>query len=251
MSQALMNRRKESRRSIAVMLSAKKSRETTTGLHFVADDGSVCVPSWVRDHASFRRWFHSDEFPETGRISFLNGEVYVDMSREQLYSHNQMKTEITRVLAHIAVTEESGLYFSDGVHLTHVGAELSANPDGVFVNLTSFDDGRVREIEGARDGLVELEGSPDLVLEVVSPSSVVKDYEIQRDSYWRAGIREYWLIDVRGDGLHFEILRHTARGYVATRLLAGWQKSAVLGKSFRLTRATDKRGQPKFQLFVR
>jgi len=251
-----MNRRNPSRRanvrrSSAVALSAKRSREPITGLQFFGDDGSVRVPSWVRDHASFRRWFHSDEFPETGRISFLNGEVYVDMSREQLYSHNQVKTEITRVLAQIAKAEQSGHYFSDGVHLTHVGAELSANPDGVFVNLATFDDGRVLEIEGAREGLVELEGLPDLVVEVVSKSSVVKDYETQRDLYWRAGIREYWLIDARGDELRFEILRHTARGYVATRSLAGWQKSGVLGKSFQLTRATDKRGQPDFTLFVR
>lgn len=34
---------------------------------------------------------HSGEFPETGRICFLDGEVWVDMSMEQLYTHNQVK----------------------------------------------------------------------------------------------------------------------------------------------------------------
>ena len=213
-------------------------------------DECVHIPPWVTDHASFRRWFHSDEFPEQGRIGFLNGEVYLDMSREQLYSHNQVKTEITRVLAHIAKTEQSGNYFSDGVHLTNVAAELSANPDGVFVSESSFDSEQVRQIEGVRDGFVELEGSPDMVLEVVSNSSTVKDYETQRELYWQADISEYWLVDARGEGVEFEILRYTTRGYVAARKNSGWQKSAVFGKSFRLLRSTNKRGNPQFTLEV-
>jgi len=94
-------------------------------------------------------------------------------------------------------------------------------------------------------------GSPDMVLEVVSPSSVEKDTVILRQLYWKAGVREYWLVDPRGLELHFDILRHAEKSYVATRRQQGWLKSAVFGKSFRLTKRNDTRGNPVFTLEVR
>src|SRR5256885_8764701 len=47
------------------------------------------------------------------------------------------------------------------------------------------------------EGYLELEGTPDMVLEVVSESSVQKDTKRLRQLYWQAGIREYWLVDAR------------------------------------------------------
>ena len=60
---------------------------------FVVDDNRVCVPNWVVDLASFRRWVHSDEVPEKVRIYYLDGEVLVDMSMKKFFSHNQVKNE--------------------------------------------------------------------------------------------------------------------------------------------------------------
>lgn len=40
-----------------------------------------------------------------------------------------------------------------------------------------------------------LDGAPDFVLEVVSPSSGHKDYIIKANKYLNAGVREYWIID--------------------------------------------------------
>lgn len=55
----------------------------------------------------------------------------------------------------------------------------------------------------------------------------------------------------RDERIEFQILRHTARGYVATRPSGGWRKSAVLGKAFRLTRQLDDLGHPDFTLDIR
>jgi Uma2 family endonuclease len=90
-----------------------------------------------------------------------------------------------------------------------------------------------------------------MVLEVVSESSVQKDYEQLREAYWEAGIQEYWLVDARKEPLKFDILRHAPGGYVATRRQKGWVRSAVFGKSFQLSQATNDLGHPEFTLAVR
>jgi Uma2 family endonuclease len=40
-----------------------------------------------------------------------------------------------------------------------------------------------------------VEGRPDLIMEVVSPDSVVRDWHDKYREYERAGVREYWVID--------------------------------------------------------
>lgn len=90
-----------------------------------------------------------------------------------------------------------------------------------------------------------------MVLEVISPSSEEKDTVVMPGLYWRAGIPEYWLIDVRGDRLEFRILRRGAKGYAAVRARGGWVKSAVFGKSFRLARRLDPLGYPEYTLSVK
>lgn len=90
-----------------------------------------------------------------------------------------------------------------------------------------------------------------MVLEVISESSVQKDEVILKEAYWEAGIAEYWLVDARKQALRFDIFRHTSKGYVATRKQAGWLKSGVFGKSFRLRKRTNVLGHPDFILDVR
>jgi Uma2 family endonuclease len=36
---------------------------------------------------------------------------------------------------------------------------------------------------------------PDVVIEVVSRSSVDRDYVEKREEYWRLGVKEYWIVD--------------------------------------------------------
>ena len=40
-----------------------------------------------------------------------------------------------------------------------------------------------------------INGAPDFVLEVVSPSSRSRDYLVKLNKYYCAGVREYWIID--------------------------------------------------------
>jgi Uma2 family endonuclease len=143
------------------------------------------------------------------------------------------------------------MFLADGVRFTNTEAEFSLRPDGLFVGRQSIEDKDVVFVEGLEEGYLEIEGSPDMVLEVVSTSSVVKDTERLREAYWRAGVREYWLVDARSEPVKFDVLRHTARGYSAARRQDGWVRSGVFGKSFRLTTRKTPEGHPDFLLEVR
>jgi Uma2 family endonuclease len=217
----------------------------------VVIEEKVRVPGWVEDLASFRQWAHSLESPERGNISYLKDEVWVDMSKEQLFSHNQVKAEISSVLTILVKKNRLGLFFPDGILLSDVATDFATGPDGIFVSKESLQTDRVTLIEGAVGGYVELQGVPDMVLEVVSPSSVQKDTEILREVYWDLGIDEYWLVDARGEHLEFDILRRGAKGYAQVRKSGGWLRSSVFGLSFRLTRRTNEMGHPEFTLAVR
>lgn len=218
---------------------------------FVVESQVVRIPDWIEDLASFRRWTTADEFPEQGRICYLNGEVWVDMSKEQIFTHNQVKNEYSFVLTGLAKSGKRGFFFPDGVRLVNLPADVSVQPDGLFVSHESLESGRVRLVEGAQEGYVEIDGSADMTLEVVSASSVEKDTVDLRELYWQAGIQEYWLADARGERPLFEILRYTSRGYVSVRKQDGWLRSAVFGRSFRLARKNGALGFPQFTLHVR
>jgi Uma2 family endonuclease len=173
------------------------------------------------------------------------------MGREQVFTHGHLKTEFAVVLGGIIKTADLGTYWCNGVLLTNEGAELSGNPDGVFVSHETLETGRIVFTEGADEGYVELVGTPDMVLEVVSESSVAKGTVTLRQAYWDAGIPEYWIADARGERLDFHIFKHGAKGYLETRKSAGWLKSSVFGQAVRLTRGRDRNGNPKFALDVK
>jgi Uma2 family endonuclease len=218
---------------------------------FVVDRESVSIPDWVEDLDSFRRWARSEEFPDEGRVCYLQGEVWVDISKEQAFSHNQVKNAYAYTLTGLANTRVPGRFFPDGMLLTNESAGLASRPDGIFVAEATLDAGLVRLIEGDEEGFVELEGSPDMVMEIISTSSVKKNKRTLPPLYWQAKISEYWLVDARDQRLDFDILRHTPRGYVPNRKQGGWVKSNVFGCSFRLSRNMDKRGHPVFAVETR
>jgi Uma2 family endonuclease len=201
--------------------------------------------------SSFREWAGDNDLPQNAKVFFHRGEVWIELGKQQIFTHVAVKTEITRILAGITKIERLGVYLTDGALLTYENAELSGNPDSVFVSKESLDSGRVVLVEGKEGGFVELLGSPDMVLEVVSDSSEKKDNQTLFEAYFEAGIAEYWLVDARGDELEFQIYKRGPNRYAANRKQNGWLKSAVFGKSFRLLRDVDEAGNPEFTLEVK
>ena len=79
-----------------------------------------------------------------------------------------------------------------------------------------------------------IQGTPALVDEILSPSTRKRDREIKRQLYERTGVREYWLVDPEQDvmtihrratdGSFPQVARLTAKAgdTLETPLLQGW-----------------------------
>ena len=215
------------------------------------DGDRVRVPAAALQHAGFRAWVTSDDLASGLRAAFIAGEVLLDMSPETIFSHNQVKEAITRTIGQIVADEDLGRVYPDGALITHTGAELSTEPDMMFASWATLESGKLRPVERpGREDCVELEGTPDLVVEVVSASSVRKDQVLLREAYRRAGVPEYWVIDARGDAIHFDILLLESEGHLASAEPGPTQSSLVLGRSFRLERDRDRLGQWRYRLRV-
>jgi Uma2 family endonuclease len=212
----------------------------------------VEVPLELRSLDDFRRWAQSEGFPEKGRIDYINGRIEIDMSPEDIFCHETLKSEIAGAVYQEVKRSKLGILLIDSGRVTCPKADLSTEPDIVFLSHDSLNAGRARLVpkaSGEPGRYVEIEGPPDLVVEVVSDTSVAKDTKRLPAAYFAAGVREFWLADARGPEPVFRIHRLGKQGYEPVeRDAEGFQASAVLGCRFRLDAARDRRGHWEFDL---
>jgi Uma2 family endonuclease len=214
---------------------------------FAVGSDRVEMPAWVVDYESFHRWMHSAAFPDEGKILFINGKVWVDPLMEEFSSHNVLRAELGRALANLMKETKFGRFVPEGMRYGHRETELSTEPDGMVVSHAALNDEVVRLVGGEKGMQTEMVGSPEIVIEIVSESSEVKDTEWTMSAYFDAYIQEYWVFDARdADDLQFTIFKRGKKEFVATRESGGWTKSAVLGQSFRLTQEEGSDGNPEF-----
>src|SRR5829696_5464955 len=108
------------------------------------------IPATARDLEGFRRWARSDRFPERGRIDYIGGDLEVDMSPAELYTHGAVRSEIgTELHLRIARTDLGTVYIDLG-RVCCPAAGLSVEPDVLVVLWDSIDSGRIREIPKKR-----------------------------------------------------------------------------------------------------
>lgn len=208
--------------------------------HAVIFEQELRVPTDAFTQEGFQDWVGSEDFPATGRIDFLAGDVEVEMSPEDLYTHGVVKTAIVLTLGDLIVRTDLGDVFTDSTRVTSRFAQLSAEPDVVVIFRETLESGRVRLVPSLAKGsdrYIAIEGAPDLIVEVVSDGSQGKDTERLPRLYALAGVPELWLADARGIDIRFMIFTLDDGAY---RLVApdadGWVTSPRLGRSLRLAR---------------
>jgi Uma2 family endonuclease len=153
------------------------------------------------------------------------------------------------VLHTVVRAADLGRVYADRALLTHLAARLSTEPDAMIATWETLESQRLKSIpKKSGHDIIELVGTPDLVVEIVSDSSVRKDLVALRERYARAGIAEYWIIDARGEAIRFEILVLGEDGYAPRAPSGQPQHSALLSRTFELTRAKNRIGSWTYTL---
>ena len=210
------------------------------------------LPRSAASHAGFRRWITSRRFPPQVRPTFVDGEIWLSMSPESLETHNKVKTEFTAALVRHVREHDLGEAYSDRSLLSNVEARVSTEPEFLFIAWATSEAGRVRlgRRKHRTEEFIEIIGTPDLVLEIVSDSSVRKDLVRLKAAYERAGVPEYWVVDARGEQISFQIMRLDGGHYAPSAASDQPQASRVLGARFALHRARNRLGRYAYTLAI-
>lgn len=202
----------------------------------------VTIPADAHTQAGFHRWASSGDFPDRCQISWIGGEILIDMSPEEIESHNKLKTEVSRVIATLVKQRRLGEFHSDRTLISNPEADLSTEPDAMFCSNDSIRSRRVWKEKNESGLYMSLVGSPNWVLELVSKNSVTKDTRLLKKGYAAASVEEYWLIDARKHDRNIQIFTLAGNAYKAVPVKGGCWQSPLFGVAFHLHREKDEFG---------
>jgi Uma2 family endonuclease len=134
----------------------------------------------------FLEWLEENEGFLSGRCELIDGAVV--LSPPARYPHSDVTTNLVLAIgAHVAERRLGRVYESSAGYELPSGDTLE--PDVSFVSNLRLAMGPVPRPGGL------LRFVPDLVVEVLSPSTERRDRTEKRRLYGRNGVDEYWLVD--------------------------------------------------------
>jgi Uma2 family endonuclease len=209
----------------------------------VVIDGEIAIPADAFTFEGFERWCFSKNFPETGRIDYLAGTIELELNEvgegtEDLFTHNAVLMAIGARLHSLLSEEDLGEVFSKGARIVLPKARLSVTPDLTVILQESLDQERAQLLPGrSADCFRGIEGTPDLIVEVLSDTSEKKDAKLLPRLYAQAGVPELWLVDARGKDLRFDLFTlRDGRYETVPPNTVGWTFCPGLSRAFRLVR---------------
>ena len=117
------------------------------------------------------------------RYELINGEL--EMSPALSFFHQMSNSNFENQLINYVKKNKLGwvVYAPTDVILDD---NNTIQPDILFIS-------KKNRFKIQTDGV---HGAPDLVVEIISPSSIERDREIKKDLYEKFGVKEYWLVDI-------------------------------------------------------
>lgn len=135
---------------------------------------------------------------DRNRYEILDGELAVTPAPAP---EHQMVSRNLEWILHRYVTEH------------RLGQVLNA-PIDVILGRTAVVQPDLLFLAAGRESLITeraIEGPPDLIVEIVSPSSADRDREAKAKLYARFGVRHYWIVDPEARTM--DLYRLSGRGY--------------------------------------
>ncbi len=126
--------------------------------------------------------------PEGYPAELIGGEIRLTPSPS--YKHQKTAFDIAYELRKFVYEKDLGevLYEFD----VHLDDENVLRPDVLFISKEGLELLKENWIDGA----------PDMVVEVLSPSTAVRDLMDKREIYEKFGVREYWIVDPSAEEIY-------------------------------------------------
>ena len=129
-------------------------------------------------------WQDVQQLPDDGhRYEAIAGELYVTPAPS--LRHQRISMRLTLLLHRLLVEPGLGELIAAPVGVEFPATEEGVQPDLVFVS-------------NARRGILAdpwIRGAPDLVVEILSPTTAHRDRGVKRKLYERQGVEQYWIVD--------------------------------------------------------
>ena len=132
-------------------------------------------------------------FPEDKRYEIIDGEVHMVPSPGPYHQDISWRLELTIS----TFVEKNGLGKIYHAPLDVVFSETDVvQPDIMFISKERLNIITEKNVQGA----------PDLIVEIISPTSEYRDRVIKRKLYSKYGVKEYWLVDLEKKEIEVMVL---------------------------------------------
>jgi Uma2 family endonuclease len=164
-----------------------------------------------------KRWTFADlvQFDETERYEIYDGRL-ISMALAPNMYHQRLVARLFRLLDGFAQSHQLGEVILAPMDVI-LAEDNTAQPDLLYIS---------KENAGiARDWV---RGAPDLVVEILSPSSIRRDRYEKLEQYARFGVKEYWIVDPANRSLEILALQEKRFAVHSSAAETGQADSKVL-----------------------
>lgn len=127
-------------------------------------------------------------YPEDERWEIIDGVPYMQASPTPL--HQEVLTELVRQIANYLKDKSCKVYPAPFCVRLPLSTEKNENE---VINIVEPDISIICDKSKIDDK--GCNGAPDMIIEVISPSSIKMDRVVKFNKYEKAGIKEYWIVE--------------------------------------------------------
>jgi Uma2 family endonuclease len=160
-----------------------------------------------------------EKLPEGAPYQLITGELIMIPAPTPYHQLISWKFEMQ--LSHFVVQNGLGIVLDAPIDV-YLAETETYQPDIIFISKDRL------QLMGEK----KIEGAPDLVVEILSPSTAYYDLKHKKQQYQSSGVKEYWIIDpieksievyFNSDGEFQLVCSSKHKGEVYSRLLHGFR----------------------------
>lgn len=140
---------------------------------------------------------------ETKRYELLEGELVMVPSPTTY--HQRISWNLERILGDFISRHDLGFIYDAPLDVVFSEEDV-AQPDIFFISKE-------------RSGIItkdNIQGAPDLIVEILSPTTAERDRSYKRTLYARHGVQEYWIVDPENKSI--EVMALQEKGFETVQI---------------------------------